>query len=269
MMAKYSGEDSTSLFRNAESAIARALELNPDQGNAHMLQAQIETDLGRAAEAMVRLVGYARRNGRSAEVFAGLCYACRYCGLVEESLAADDRARELDPTLVTSVVHTHFLLGNDARVVELLPSTAYGYTGLIALIRLGRTAEALDAARQQEAAAPAPFRALVRSARELIEGRNQDSARSLDEVVTGIPDPEALFYVARQLAYLGEARRSLDALSAAISAGYLGLAAGHQDHWFDGIRHLPEFARLCETAATSRHAALMTFQQANEGRVLP
>ena len=111
MIAKYVGEDAGANFQRAESAISKALDLNPDQPTAHMLLAQLETDLGRGREAIVRLLILARLSQRDPEPFAGLCYACRYCGLLDESLAADRRARELDGALVTSVVHTHFVLG--------------------------------------------------------------------------------------------------------------------------------------------------------------
>jgi DNA-binding winged helix-turn-helix (wHTH) protein len=268
MMGKYSGEDSALHFRQAETAIARALELNPDQSSAHMLQAQIETDLGRAADAMVRLIRHARQNGRSPEVFAGLCYACRYCGLLEESLAADQRARQLDPTLVTSVVHTHFVLGNDTRVLELLRPASFGYTGLIALVRLGRSREALDAARLHEETAPEPFRAFLRSTRELIEGRSAESARSIAEAVRGIPDPEAVFYAARHLAYLGERDRSLEALAEAVASGYFGLAAGHQDRWFDNVRDAATFVRLLDRSRRGQLAAGGAYQRAGGADVL-
>ena len=268
MIAKYTGEDASTYMRRAESAIARAFELNPDQNTAHLLQAQIETDLGRAADAMVRLVGRLRQNGRSPETFAGLCHACRYCGLMDESLAADERALELDATLVTSVVHTHFVMGHDERVVELVQPTGYGYAGLISLIRLGRRGEAIDAANRLERAAPAPFRALVKSARELVEGDLAESARSLDEVAERWSDPEALFYAGRHLAQLAERERSLKALAAAVTAGYFGLAAGHGDRWFDSVRPHPEFARLVEQSLEGQSAARAAFRSANGNGLL-
>ena len=51
--------------RARRPALARALELNPDQPLAHNVTAQLDIDRGHAREAMVRLIGQAarRRNG--------------------------------------------------------------------------------------------------------------------------------------------------------------------------------------------------------------
>lgn len=87
-MAKYASEDSGENFARAEAAFRRALELNPDLPSALNLYAQLEIDLGRAPDAMVRLLGHARVRGNDPGLFAVLCHACRYCGLFEPSIAA-------------------------------------------------------------------------------------------------------------------------------------------------------------------------------------
>ena len=270
MIAKYTEEDPAGNFQRAESAIAKALELNPDQPMAQMLRAQLDTDAGRGSDAVVRLLERARLSPRDAEPFAGLCYACRYCGLLAESLAADRRARGLDSAIVTSVVHTHFVMGDDARVVELLGRVpgGYGYVGLIALIRIGRTSDALDAANRVDRTAPATFRAFVGSVRSLIEGRNAESADALDDVLRGMHDPEAHFYAARQYAYLGESQRALQALDNAVRTGYYGLWRGQHDPWFDPIRDDPAFARLVDLSRAGHDHARAAFRGADGGTIL-
>src|SRR4030095_14287462 len=52
VLAKY--QDST-LIAQAESALQRALELDPDSGPAHYYRAQLEIDTGRPHEALMRL----------------------------------------------------------------------------------------------------------------------------------------------------------------------------------------------------------------------
>ena len=270
MIAKYVGEDVDANFQRAESAVSKALELNPDQPSAHMLLAQLDTDVGRGREAIVRLLIRASISRRDPEPFAGLCYACRYCGLLDESLAADRRARELDGALVTSVVHTHFVLGDDALVIELLEraSRGYGYVGLIALARVGRTDAALEAAARIDSMAPASFRALIGSVSALIEGRRAESVAAMDQVVRGLPDPEVLFYAARQYAHLGELKRALDALAGAVRCGYFGLWRGQRDTWFDAIRKNPVFAGLVEECRKGHDSALAAFREANGDAML-
>ncbi|HEX9185469.1 MAG TPA: protein kinase, partial [Vicinamibacteria bacterium] len=72
----------------AEEALRRALELSPELPLAHKLYAHLEAEMGRAQDAMVRLLRLARDNRNDPELFAGLVHACRYSGLLEASLAA-------------------------------------------------------------------------------------------------------------------------------------------------------------------------------------
>ena len=112
------GEDVERNLAQAESCLKRALDLNPELSIAHNLYAQLETDLGRSKDALVRLTARAISNSSDPEVFAGLVQACRYCGLLEASVAVHDRARQLDTQINTSVRHTHWLLGDGARALE-------------------------------------------------------------------------------------------------------------------------------------------------------
>jgi eukaryotic-like serine/threonine-protein kinase len=264
MMAKYSGENADTHFQRAESVTAKALELNPDQPAAHLLLAQLEADAGRGGDAIGRLLTRARVSRCNAELFAGLCYACRYCGLLDESIAADRRARHIDPAIVTSVVHSHFVLGDDERVVELLEPVpaGYGYVGLVSLARLGRGSAAIDAAMRVDRTASAGFRALVQSVHALIEGRRTDSANAMDEAVRGMRDPEALFYAARQYAYLGERERAHQALAGAVRSGYFALWRGQHDKWFNEIRGEPTFAQLVDESRKGHDAARAAFEAA-------
>ena len=55
LIAKWSGEPDIDLAR-AETALKRALQLNPDLPVAHHVYAQLESDIGRAQDAMERLL---------------------------------------------------------------------------------------------------------------------------------------------------------------------------------------------------------------------
>ena len=114
VIGKYRGTSED--YARSEGALNRALELNPDLSIADRFYAQLEVgDLGRAQEAMVRLVRRASSRGSDPELFAALVPACRYCGLLRHSLAAYERATRLDPNIRTSVQHTFFMLGDYLR----------------------------------------------------------------------------------------------------------------------------------------------------------
>jgi len=114
VMAKYQPKGTRESLDQAEAAFRRALDLNPDLPIAHKLLAQLEVDLGRAHDAMVRLIE--RAHTADPELLAGLVSACRYCGLLDASAAAHARALDLEPKIRTSVGHTWFLQADYERV---------------------------------------------------------------------------------------------------------------------------------------------------------
>src|SRR5262249_23222069 len=86
VMRKYLRRGTREALVQAEAAFLRSLEINPDLTMTHKLFAQLEVDLGRARDAMVRLTERAR--AADPDLLAGLVTACRYCGLLDASLAA-------------------------------------------------------------------------------------------------------------------------------------------------------------------------------------
>ena len=86
MIGKYV-EDAPDSEAKAEDAFRRAIALDPRLSVADKFYAQLESDIGQAQHALVRLLGEAARHGNDPELFAGLVHACRYCGLYENRLA--------------------------------------------------------------------------------------------------------------------------------------------------------------------------------------
>ena len=120
------GEGEPESLELAQWSFKRAFALNPDLSIAHKLYTQIEADLGNAQAAMVRLLSHAETHPNDPDLFAGLVQSCRFCGLLDESVAAHQRARRLDSRAVTSVAHTFFLMGEYERALDTYGATA-GY----------------------------------------------------------------------------------------------------------------------------------------------
>ena len=137
------GEEGPESLELAQWAFKRAFALNPDLSIAHNLYTQIEADLGNAQAAMVRLLAHAETHPNDPELFAGLVQSCRFCGLLDESVMAHQRARRLDSRAVTSVAHTFFLMGDYAHALESYDATAGYYLDAAILALTGREAEAV------------------------------------------------------------------------------------------------------------------------------
>ena len=146
LMSKF-GQDADD-FARAETALKRSLSINPDLALAHTQLAYLEADSGRARQAMLRLLLRAKR-GEDADLLAGLVHVCRYCGLLDASLRAHEHAYRLDPTVRTSVCHTHFLRGDYERALD-ASKEVLGFIGPLALLALGRRQEAIALARSME-----------------------------------------------------------------------------------------------------------------------
>ena len=119
LISKWLVNETSSTLQLAETAFKRALELNPDLSSAEHAYAYLEVDLGRATDAMSRLVRLAKTRNSDPEIFAGLVHACRYCGLLKASAAAFEQARRLDARVRTSVAVTFFMMGDYQQAHDL------------------------------------------------------------------------------------------------------------------------------------------------------
>ena len=85
VLAKWDGNEGDENMRRAESCLQRALTLNPQLASVARAYAQLESDMGRSKDALIRLLAAARTNDRDPDLWTGLVYACRYCGLLSAS----------------------------------------------------------------------------------------------------------------------------------------------------------------------------------------
>jgi eukaryotic-like serine/threonine-protein kinase len=268
IVAKFGGDQES--FARAEAALARALELRPSLAVAHNQLAYLEADSNLADRAMVRLLAFTESRRNDPEVFAGLVHVCRFCGLLEASIAAHERAFKLDPTIRTSVCHTYFLLGNYQRALE-TSREVIGYLGPLALLSLGRVQEALELARQVErTSTPLTLvRCAFSSSRALVEGARAEAIAVTERMVSLIVrGPEELFQQARHLAYLSENGRALAVLARGVDQGFFCYPALARDPWLHPLRVHPEFEAILRRALERHRTAVRMFVEAGGERVL-
>lgn len=266
VMAKYQPAGTRVSLEHAEKAFRRALDLNPDLPIAHKLIAQLEVDLGRAHDAMVRLIE--RAHIADPELLAGLVSTCRYCGLLEASVAAHARALELEPKMRTSVGHTWFLQADHARVATLKIGD-YPYIVAISQAELGRSGEVLPALFELEHKLPGRLRDFVVVARTLLEGRAADSIAAVGRIVdSDFRDPEGLFYLSRHLARLNEINPALGLLERVVASGYFCFPTMARDPWLDSLRKKPAFTKLLKRTEVLHQEALVAFERIGGSKVL-
>jgi serine/threonine protein kinase len=255
-------------FAQADAAFRKALELNPELPLAHNLYTGLQADLGHADEAMVRLLSQAKVRTADPELFAGLVHACRYCGLLDASVAADQRAKQLDPKVPTSVAQTYWMRGEyEKAIVD--PYGATGYVCGAAFASLGRDDEAVRFLREREQQIPSVFvRRYLMVLRTLIEGEHQQTLELLEEVTPHNPDPESIFYIARTFARLGKRGRAVAELARAIDGGFFSHATMVRDAWFDSLRGDEGFREALKRAEERHRAARARFIAAGGERLL-
>ncbi len=196
--------------------------------------------------------------------------ACRFCGLLEASLAADRRARRIDPAIQTSVQYTYWALCDYQQAalhdVEDIQAVRHG-----ALWMMGREAEALAGVREALSHAPGSLEhRIVESQLAAMEGRRDDCIRHEEAVLSaGFHDPEGLLLHVRELAYIGEPER---AIGAAESSGRTaGTTARPRSPAIPGsIRCAasPEFVRLVRQAEAGHARAAEAYLRAGGERIL-
>ena len=248
LLAKYR-EDTNANLTRAEDALRKALTLNPELSVAHHLQTQIEVDRGHADEVVGRLAAWARDRDGDANIFAALVHACRYCGLMAASMAADARARQIDPGIDTGIIHTYWLLHryDDAIAV---PGPVKAYVVPAALRELGRTEDARAVIADLETKSGNRTPHLAAAVLAFMDGRHADGIQELvaQTEVPAAPDPELLFMVGRHLAHVGESDRAIPFITRAIEGGYFCYPVLATDSWLDGVRTRPELSAVISVA---------------------
>jgi tetratricopeptide (TPR) repeat protein len=266
MIGKYEDEESEERFAKAEVALKRALELNPDLSPAENVYAHLEVDLGRAEQAMVRLLRRARDRTSDPELFAGLAHACRYCGLLSASMAAATHALRLDPKIRTSAGQTCFMRGDYAAVLDYEPEDI-NYLRNLALVMLERNDDALASLGTVDKSLPHRLVIFVTALEHLVRGNREKSLAAIRRLAN-IKDPEGRFYVARHLAYLGDLEGALALFAHVVPDGFFCLPALTRDPWLDTLRAAPAFVSILRDAEARHRQAVISFLVAEGDRVL-
>ena len=266
-IGKYGLGDSAANLASADDAFRKAFKLNPELALAHNLYTFLQTDSGRSLEALERLLKRAQTHRNDPNLLTGLVQACRYCGLLEASIAADNWARRLDPHVRTSVAYTYLHLGDFQKALDYC-APVDGYVFVPSLMALGREQEAITRCEELEKADAGKLSAWAVFNRTFLMGDPVKSLDALDRALDLVPfhtsDPEARFRAASILAKLNDPERALEFLSLAIDKRYGCHYALLHDPWLDSLRSDHRFTELVNRAAALDLEARTVFLD-NEG----
>jgi DNA-binding winged helix-turn-helix (wHTH) protein len=252
----------------AKAAFRQAFTLDPDLASAHHFFTPLEADSGHSQEATLRLLKRMSKGGREPEFFAGLVQVLRFRGLLHESLSAHQHTVSLDPTVATSVAHTHFLMGAYESVIE-----TYGgrgnYLDAAALAALGETTRAIDLLQKRASNAQLSqlFRGSIKSLLAILQDQPQ---QAMDEMLrTSVErDPEIVFYFARQFSKLNEPELAIRWLHRAQAEGFFCSRTLREDPWFAPVRAAREYQRILEEIERAEEISRRLFSQAGGEELL-
>ena len=268
-------EDAPDSDERAEDAFRRALALNPRLSLAHKFYANLEADTGHADRAMVRLLGEANRHGNDPELFAGLVHACRYCGLMEQSLAAHAEARRLDPNVQTGYEQTLLMIGDIDRLTAAeSPAIIAGADDGIRVMGLGMAGRRDEArtrllAMKQRTQIPT-FQQWTDQLMAWLDRRRADlrfESTTLGELKIST-DPEAIFIEGWMFCDVGDYEAGLEYLQRSVANGYFAATTLSNSRQFDALVENPAFQKLLADAEAGRQRALTAFREAGGDRLL-
>lgn len=273
IIGKYLEPDHRASFAAADEAFRRAFAINPNLSMAHHLFVYLEVETGRADEAAVHLVQRIQRAPFNAELYAALCQATRYCGLLDVSAAAGEKALRLDPKVPTSLINTYMALGDAKRAIALWDGGSMTSVA-VAQVEAGEDIEKVRRAIEAEGRrfAPDTPSALFAEALSAVLGGDRDKAipmfQRLQSMSQNFPDGEAMYQVARMLARVDAGAMALDLMSRSVGLGFYPVRFFERDPWLETVRHEPQYHDILARARERHVAAASAFAAAGGHRLV-
>ncbi len=263
----FEAERADEYLQAADEAFQRALELNADLALAHNLYAYLEVDLGRAIQAMLRLLNSARRRRADPELYAGLVHVCRYCGLLDASIAAYEKAYRLDPNIRTSVCHSYWFRGDVKRAIA-TDAGEIPFMKVLAQVRDGEKGQVLEGFRALAVGDGTTYASGWGRLVAALTGDHAGFERGLEDDVKKMRDPEGIYYWAVMSAWIGDEDRAFDMLQRTVDRGWMCSQAMTTEPWFDRVRTDPRMSAIVHEMETRQREAAAAFVGAGGDQLL-
>jgi DNA-binding winged helix-turn-helix (wHTH) protein/TolB-like protein/Tfp pilus assembly protein PilF len=252
-------------YGHAQAAYERALAIQPSQLDAQIFLANLLVDTGKVEQAVPLLRDALKTNPNHAGVHWELGYAYRFAGMLNESVAECERARQIDPLVKAngSVLNTYLYLGEYEKFVASLPEVNdspfllfYRGFGEYHQKDWGRAAKDFDRAFDLD---PYLYTQIGKALSDSILHRSADGLellRVLERKIgeRGVGDPEATYKIAQAYSILGDKTAALRILRNSVEGGFFSYPYLLADPLLDPLRKEPEFAEILNVSQR-RHQA--------------
>lgn len=255
-------------YVKAQAAYEKAIALNPALVEPRVYMANLLTDTGRVEQAVPLLRSALRDSPNNAEAHWELGYAYRFAGMLKESVAECEKARQNNPQvkLNSSAMNSYLYLGQYDKFLQSLPANDSVYIifyrgfGEYYLNNNDQAAADFDRAFARDSSL---LPAMVGKA--LSYSIKHDNARGLkllqqteDKIEErGVSDPEGIYKVAQAYAVLGDKTSALHMLRHSIGGGFFCYPYFERDPLLQSLRGETEFRSLMNQAQ-QRHEQFKT-----------
>jgi tetratricopeptide (TPR) repeat protein len=250
-------------YSKAQAAYEKAIALNPSLVEPRIYMANLLTDTGRVEEAVPLLRSALQISPNYAEAHWELGYAYRFGGMLEESVAECERARQNNPQVKinSSAINAYLYQGEYEKFMQSLPTNDSIYIlfyrgfGEYHLNDREQAAKDFDRAFEME---PSLLPADVGKALSYsIKHQDALGLKLLHETEDrieeqGVTDAEGIYKVAQAYAVLGDKASALHMLRHSIGGGFFCYPYFVRDPLLQSIRNEPEFQTLMNQAS-QRH----------------
>jgi eukaryotic-like serine/threonine-protein kinase len=255
-------------YAKAQAAYEKAIALNPSLVEPRIYMANLLTDTGKVEQAVPLLRSALQISPNNAEAHWELGYAYRFGGMLEESVAECEKARQNNPQVKinSSALNSYLYLGEYQKFMQSLPANdsiyILFYHGLVEyyLNNYPQAAKDFDRAFEME---PSLLPANIGKALSYsIKHDNAHGLKVLHETEdrieeVGVTDPEGIYKIAQAYAVLGDKASALHMLRHSIGGGFFCYPYFVRDPLLQNIRSEPEFQTLM-SQARQRHEEFKT-----------
>src|ERR1700733_2474974 len=241
-------------YRRAQAAYERALAIRPNLLDAQMFLANLLVDTGKVEQAVPLLRDALKTNGNYPAAHWELGYAYRFAGMLDESVAECERARQLAPLVKAngSVLNTYLFFGQYQKFLESLPVDDSSFTLFYHGFGEFHEKKFDQASRDFDRAYELDSTLYTTIGKALSDSIHQRKAEALDLLNglegkirdQGVGDPEGTYKVAQAYAVLGDKISAMRALRMSVESGFFSYPYIANDPLLSDLHSEPEFAQI-------------------------